>query len=360
MVGMAAYGALGAACQHRHGRRRGQFARLAAAVADHPDRPRQVVLGRAVSGSVTVLPAILAVLRPAALVNGVRLARLAVGGLVLLLWLGALPFTLLGHRQRLPAVRPERPESSTWAPLWASAVIGGLWFPIEAVPRLAAVPRRVHPGPPVRRTGLGDHRRPCPGARRPSRVLLGWLAAVRLVRRDVVPSVGEDVDGSDMPDDWRERNGRAAGYARSRPATARRDRSPCCRGCCWAWAPSPTSSRARPRTPGSAALGLLAFNSLYIPVVFRAFDPVRRSSPSTWWSLGGMAVITFGLASPTAAAGCCSSRCLGLACGTVLRGRVARRWSGRAADARGRGRGGGGTAAGTRSQSRTGRSSRGW
>ena len=39
MVGMAAYGALGAAMSHRHGRRVRQVPRLAPAVADHPARP---------------------------------------------------------------------------------------------------------------------------------------------------------------------------------------------------------------------------------------------------------------------------------------------------------------------------------
>ncbi|MFF0426796.1 MULTISPECIES: sensor histidine kinase [unclassified Streptomyces] len=48
--------------------------------------------------------------------------------------------------------------------------------------------------------------------------------------------------------------------------------------------------------PWIGGLGLLAFNSVYIAIVFRAFDPRSRETPLTWGLLIGLGVITFGLA----------------------------------------------------------------
>ncbi|MFF0478606.1 sensor histidine kinase [Streptomyces sp. NPDC004284] len=48
--------------------------------------------------------------------------------------------------------------------------------------------------------------------------------------------------------------------------------------------------------PWIGVLGLLAFNTLYIAIVFRAFDPIRRETPLTWGLLIGLGALTFGLA----------------------------------------------------------------
>lgn len=74
-------------------------------------------------------------------------------------------------------------------------------------------------------------------------------------------------------------------------------------------------------SPWLGGAGLLVFNTLYIQVVFRAFDPVRRRGPGTWWSLGGMAVMTFGLGGAYGGSWLLFFPLFGLACGTVLRGR---------------------------------------
>ncbi|MFI8770110.1 sensor histidine kinase [Streptomyces sp. NPDC053792] len=48
--------------------------------------------------------------------------------------------------------------------------------------------------------------------------------------------------------------------------------------------------------PWLGGLGLLAFNTLYIAIVFRAFDPRTREAPLTWGLLAGLGALTFGLA----------------------------------------------------------------
>ncbi|MFK0212574.1 MULTISPECIES: sensor histidine kinase [unclassified Streptomyces] len=48
--------------------------------------------------------------------------------------------------------------------------------------------------------------------------------------------------------------------------------------------------------PWIGAAGLLAFNTVYIAIVFRAFDRRRRESPLTWGLLVTLGLLTFGLA----------------------------------------------------------------
>ncbi|MFD0021589.1 ABC transporter permease [Streptomyces sp. NPDC058382] len=133
MVGMAAYGALGSAMSIGTGvasdRQLGWLQQLRVA----PLAPSRAVVGRAVSGSVTVLPTILTVLLAGGLVNGVRLAAWQWIALVLLLWIGALPFTLLGlgNGYRLS---PQGTGVVNVACLMGFAIVGGLWFPLELLP----------------------------------------------------------------------------------------------------------------------------------------------------------------------------------------------------------------------------------
>ncbi|MFJ3894468.1 MULTISPECIES: sensor histidine kinase [unclassified Streptomyces] len=72
--------------------------------------------------------------------------------------------------------------------------------------------------------------------------------------------------------------------------------------------------------PWIGALGLLAFNSLYIYVVFRAFVKVTREAVSTRVALGVMCVITCGLAAGYGGSWLYFFPLLGLATGAVLRG----------------------------------------
>ncbi|MCX4969015.1 ABC transporter permease [Streptomyces sp. NBC_00654] len=133
MVGMAAYGALGSAMAIGTGIASDKSLGWLQQLRITPLDPTRAVVGRAVSGSVTVLPTIVAVLLAGALVNGVRLAAWQWIALVLLLWIGALPFTLLGigNGYRLT---PQGTGVVNVACLMGFAVVGGLWFPLGAFP----------------------------------------------------------------------------------------------------------------------------------------------------------------------------------------------------------------------------------
>ncbi|MFI5755559.1 sensor histidine kinase [Streptomyces sp. NPDC051569] len=74
--------------------------------------------------------------------------------------------------------------------------------------------------------------------------------------------------------------------------------------------------------PWFGGIGLLVFNSLYVSVVFRSFQPEKRRSPATWWLLSGMGLMTFGLAGVYGGSWLLFLPLFGLACGSVLRGRA--------------------------------------
>lgn len=133
MVGMAAYGALGAAISTGMGVAEDKTIGWLRQLRITPMTPRQVVAGRAATGSVTVLPAILAVLAAGGLVNGVRLDAWQWPALALLLWIGAFPFTLLGigNGYRLTAQTTAMVNVACNLGL---AVVGGLWFPVSLFP----------------------------------------------------------------------------------------------------------------------------------------------------------------------------------------------------------------------------------
>ncbi|MGC5397680.1 ABC transporter permease [Streptomyces sp. DT20] len=133
MVGMAAYGALGSAMAIGTGVASDKSLGWLQQLRVTPLSPSQAVVGRAISGSVTVLPTILTVLLAGGLVNGVELAAWQWTALVLLLWIGALPFTLLGigNGYRLT---PQGTGVVNVACLMGFAIVGGLWFPLELLP----------------------------------------------------------------------------------------------------------------------------------------------------------------------------------------------------------------------------------
>nr|WSX48362.1 ABC transporter permease [Streptomyces sp. NBC_00974] len=133
MVAMAAYGALGAALSTGTGVAEDKGTGWLRQLRVTPMTPRQVVAGRALTGSVVVLPAIAAVLAAAALVNGVRLEYWQWAAVTLALWLGALPFTLLGmgNGYRLSAQTTGLVNVACNLVL---SIVGGLWFPAELFP----------------------------------------------------------------------------------------------------------------------------------------------------------------------------------------------------------------------------------
>ncbi|MFD9355691.1 ABC transporter permease [Streptomyces sp. NPDC060031] len=133
MVAMAAYGALGAALSTGTGVAEDKGVGWLRQLRVTPMSPRQVVAGRALTGSVIVLPAIAAVLAAGALVNGVWLEAWQWAAVSLALWLGALPFTLLGigNGYRLTAQTTGLVNVGCSIAL---SVAGGLWFPVELFP----------------------------------------------------------------------------------------------------------------------------------------------------------------------------------------------------------------------------------
>ncbi|MFF7329006.1 histidine kinase [Streptomyces sp. NPDC008150] len=73
--------------------------------------------------------------------------------------------------------------------------------------------------------------------------------------------------------------------------------------------------------PWIGGIGLFAFNSLYISVVFRAFVKEKRDAPATRWTLVAMLLITCGLAVGYGGTWLYFFPLLGLAVGSVTRGR---------------------------------------
>jgi ABC-2 type transport system permease protein len=133
MVGMAAYGAVGSALNTGGGVAEDRAIGWLRQLRVTPMPPRQVVLGRALTGSVTVLPAIVAVLAAGGLVNGVRLALWQWAALAVLLWLGSVPFTLLGLGNGYRLTGQTTGVANMVCNL-GLAVLGGLWFPVALFP----------------------------------------------------------------------------------------------------------------------------------------------------------------------------------------------------------------------------------
>ncbi|WP_326813121.1 ABC transporter permease [Streptomyces scopuliridis] len=173
MVGMAAYGALGAAVGTGTGIAEDKSLGWLRQLRITPMPPRQVVLGRALAGSVTVLPALLAVLAAGGLVNGVRLALWQWAALVALLWAGALPFTLLGigNGYRLSA---QTTGVVNVGCLMVLALAGGLWFPIAAFPGWLRTIAEYTPANRFADLGWSTTQGTAPGATTTA-VLAGWL-----------------------------------------------------------------------------------------------------------------------------------------------------------------------------------------
>jgi len=133
MVGMAGYGAVGCALNTGGGVAEDRAIGWLRQLRVTPMTPRQVVIGRTLTGSVTVVPAIVAVLAAGGLLNGVRLDAWQWAAIAALLWLGSVPFTLLGlgNGYRLTG---QTTGVANMACNLGLAVLGGLWFPVTLFP----------------------------------------------------------------------------------------------------------------------------------------------------------------------------------------------------------------------------------
>ncbi|MCX4574672.1 MULTISPECIES: ABC transporter permease [unclassified Streptomyces] len=175
MIGMAAYGAVGSALNTGGGVAEDRVTGWLRQLRVTPMTPREVVLGRALTGSVTVLPAIAAVLAAGGLVNGVRLAAWQWAAVAVLLWLGSVPFTLLGlgNGYRLTA---QTTGVANMACNLGLSVVGGLWFPVTLFPDWLRSVSVYTPANRFAELGLSvtDGRAPALGA---VAVLVAWLLA---------------------------------------------------------------------------------------------------------------------------------------------------------------------------------------
>lgn len=133
MVGMAGYGAVGSALNTGGGVAEDRAIGWLRQLRVTPMTPREVVIGRTLTGSVTVLPAILAVLAAGGLINGVRLDAWQWAAVAGLLWLGSVPFTLLGLGNGYRLTGQTTGVTNMVCNLGLS-VLGGLWFPISLFP----------------------------------------------------------------------------------------------------------------------------------------------------------------------------------------------------------------------------------
>ncbi|MFC9248730.1 histidine kinase [Streptomyces sp. NPDC057136] len=73
--------------------------------------------------------------------------------------------------------------------------------------------------------------------------------------------------------------------------------------------------------PWVGGIGIITFNSLYIYVVFRAFDKRAREAPRTRWALAALGAVTCALALAYGGSWLLFFMLLGLATGSIMRGR---------------------------------------
>ncbi len=133
MVSMAAYGGLGAAFNNGSGIAEDRAAGWLRRLRLTPLTPAQVIAGKVVTGAVGVVPGIAAVLLTGALVNHVTLTPGRWLAIVVLLWAGTIPFSLLGlgNGYRLTGQSAAMANLMTMLVL---SIVGGLWVPVSGFP----------------------------------------------------------------------------------------------------------------------------------------------------------------------------------------------------------------------------------
>ncbi|MBB5933258.1 ABC transporter permease [Streptomyces zagrosensis] len=175
MVGMAAYGALGSALSVGTGLAEDKTIGWLRQLRLIPLAPSHVVAGRALTGSVIVLPAIVAVLLAGRLINHVELAAWQWAALLGLLWIGTAPFTLLGLGNGYLLTAQTTGVVNVSCNLGLS-IVGGLWIPSTNFPHWL---RAISDWTPTHRfadLGWSITEGHAPGLLT-TLTLLGWLAA---------------------------------------------------------------------------------------------------------------------------------------------------------------------------------------
>ncbi|MCC5580060.1 ABC transporter permease [Microtetraspora sp. AC03309] len=133
MVSMAAYGALGSAFNNGSGIAEDRAAGWLRQLRLTPMTPAQVVAGKVATGVLGVVPSIAAVLLTGALVNHVTLTPGQWLEIIVLLWVGTIPFSLLGlgNGYRLTG---QTAAMANLATMLGLSILGGLWIPATGFP----------------------------------------------------------------------------------------------------------------------------------------------------------------------------------------------------------------------------------
>ncbi|WP_433388976.1 ABC transporter permease [Micromonospora sp. KLBMP9576] len=174
MVGLAAYGALSAGLTGGTAVAEDKAAGWLRQLRVTPLTPAQAVVGRAATGSLIVLPTITVVLLAGAVVNGVRLGLGQWVALILLLWVGSLPFTMLGLANGY-AFSAQTTNVANVVTNLALAFLGGLWFPVSEFPGWLATVARWTPAHRLGELGWDTVQGVVPGFDTVL-VLTAWLA----------------------------------------------------------------------------------------------------------------------------------------------------------------------------------------
>ncbi|SCL60093.1 ABC-2 type transport system permease protein [Micromonospora citrea] len=173
MVGLAAYGALSAGLTAGTAVAEDKAAGWLRQLRITPLTAAQAVAGRTVTGSLMVLPTVLVVLLTGAIVNDVRLEPGQWVALTLLLWIGSLPFTVLGLANGY-ALSTQTTNVVNVVTNLVLAFVGGLWFPVAEFPGWLAAVARWTPAHRLGELGWATTRGDVPG---PDTVLVlvAWL-----------------------------------------------------------------------------------------------------------------------------------------------------------------------------------------
>ncbi|MFE4457127.1 ABC transporter permease [Nocardia tengchongensis] len=133
MVGLAGFGALGAALTNGAGLAEDRALGWLRQLRLMPLTPAQVVTARALTGMVVALPPILAVCAAGAFINGVELSPLRWVGIIGALWIGVAPIAALGLAvgYRLNAQPAQATSATAYMGL---SLLGGLWVPLSQMP----------------------------------------------------------------------------------------------------------------------------------------------------------------------------------------------------------------------------------
>ncbi|MGP3959167.1 ABC transporter permease [Nonomuraea sp. 3N208] len=133
MVSMATYGSMGGALFIGGAIALERGKGWARQLAVTPLPAHGYVVAKLISGATGVLPSIVVVLAAGALVAGVRLPLWTWPALVLLIWVGVMPFAALGIAFGY-TLKGQAANLAMMAVYFGLSILGGLWLPVQLMP----------------------------------------------------------------------------------------------------------------------------------------------------------------------------------------------------------------------------------